>query len=66
MTTLLRAACSPSSARQRPDRYADSYSYEHDGGLLIENGIIAAIGPYSRDQRRKRRRMLPKSTIGRI
>ena len=22
-----------------------SYRYEHDGGLLVEDGVIAAIGP---------------------
>ncbi|HEV7416692.1 MAG TPA: guanine deaminase, partial [Tianweitania sediminis] len=25
----------------------ESYTYEHDGGLLIEDGIIAAIGDYA-------------------
>lgn len=25
----------------------DSYAYEHDGGLLIEDGVIAAIGNYA-------------------
>ncbi|MCB5201212.1 guanine deaminase [Neorhizobium sp. T786] len=26
----------------------DSYAYEHDGGLLIEDGVIAAIGNYAK------------------
>lgn len=26
----------------------DSYAYEHDGGLLIEDGVIAAIGDYAK------------------
>ena len=36
------------SFTRRPENITDteSYSYEHDGGLLIEGGRIAAIGPF--------------------
>jgi guanine deaminase len=46
-TTLLRGRLL--SFLRAPQSLTDaaSYSYEEDGGLLIENGIIAARGPYA-------------------
>lgn len=37
------------SFHRRPESLDDraSYLYEEDGGLLVENGVIAAIGPYA-------------------
>ncbi|MDL2409327.1 guanine deaminase [Rhizobium calliandrae] len=47
MTTLLRGRLL--SFKRAPQSLSDTdcYFYEHDGGLLIENGIIAAAGPYT-------------------
>ncbi|MDE1991965.1 MAG: guanine deaminase [Rhizobiaceae bacterium] len=47
MTTLLRGRLL--SFRRAPQSLTDtdSFTYESDGGLLIENGAIAKIGPYA-------------------
>ena len=47
MTTLLRGRLL--SFKRAPQSLADtdSYAYESDGGLLIEDGVIAATGPYA-------------------
>ncbi|AYG59880.1 guanine deaminase [Rhizobium jaguaris] len=47
MTTLLRGRLLSFKRAPQSLSDTDSYSYENDGGLLIENGIIAAIGPYA-------------------
>ncbi|TXH82067.1 MAG: guanine deaminase, partial [Rhizobium sp.] len=47
MTTLLRGRLL--SFKRLPQSLDDtaSYAYESDGGLLIENGMIVATGPYA-------------------
>ena len=47
MTTLLRGRLLSFKRAPQGLDDTDSYTYESDGGLLIENGIIAAIGPYA-------------------
>ncbi|MBM7049898.1 MULTISPECIES: guanine deaminase [Rhizobium] len=47
MTTLLRGRLLSFKRAPQSLDDTDSYTYENDGGLLIENGIIAAIGSYA-------------------
>ena len=47
MTTLLRGRLLSFKRAPQSLDDTDSYTYESDGGLLIENGIVAAIGSYA-------------------
>jgi guanine deaminase len=47
MTTLLRGRLLSFKRAPQDLDDADSYVYESDGGLLIENGTITAAGPYA-------------------
>ncbi len=64
-TTLMRGRLL--SFHRAPQSLADgdSYLYEEDGALLIENGRISAVGPYAA-VKEKPRRMQPRSIIARI
>lgn len=47
MTTLLRGRLLSFKHLPQSLDDTDSYTYENDGGLLIENGTIVATGPYA-------------------
>ncbi len=45
--TLLRGRLLSFHRRPTNGEDIDAYSYEEDGGLLLENGLITAVGPYA-------------------